>query len=76
MNTIWLLTEKEGYEQTRDEAIIEKIKERLDSYTTDETVERLGGYSGHKYSVFKEGVAYCASCGISLEYVEGKESYE
>lgn len=30
----------------------------------------------HKYSVFKVGVAYCAACGISLEYVEGKESYE
>lgn len=63
-------------EQNRDEAMITNIKERLDSYTTDETVERLGSYSRHKYSVFKEGVAYCAYCGISLEYVEGKESYE
>lgn len=30
----------------------------------------------HKYSVYKYGVAYCASCGMSLEYEEGKESYE
>jgi hypothetical protein len=30
----------------------------------------------HVYSVFKEGVAYCSSCGIALTYDEDKESYE
>ena len=30
----------------------------------------------HKYSVFKQGVAYCAHCGKTLEYEEMKESYE
>lgn len=30
----------------------------------------------HKYSVFKQGVAYCAHCGKTLDYEESKESYE
>lgn len=30
----------------------------------------------HKYSAYKVGVAYCASCGMTLDYEEGRESYE
>jgi len=32
--------------------------------------------NGHAYSVFREGVAYCSWCGKTLEYEEGKESWE
>ncbi|UZS00820.1 hypothetical protein [Pseudomonas phage vB_PsaM_M1] len=31
---------------------------------------------GHAYSVFREGVAYCSWCGMTLDYEEGLESYE
>lgn len=30
----------------------------------------------HKYSIYRKNVAYCASCGKSLDWVEGKESYD
>ena len=31
---------------------------------------------GQTYSVFKPEVAYCSFCGKTLEYEEGRESYE
>lgn len=60
----------------KEDLMIKLIEERLSCYSVEETIDRLHSYGNHKYSVFKEGVAYCASCGKTLEHVEGKESYE